>query len=283
MGKLYETYYTHALQENAGKFARLRRIIRNAILGTNMDYAGLANGFVQKVLGTVLSCVGPIREMAEVSVMTLKGSTKGRLLDVGCANGQFLATMRDLGWEVVGVEPDRQAAEMAREHLKLKVYKGVLEEAGFSNDSFDAITMNHVIEHVWEPIGTLRECHRVLKPAGRLVVVTPNIESLGHRLFTEAWLGIDPPRHLYVFSPRSLRACAEQADLTVIQLGTTSRTGRGVWVASRLIRRDGVLPGGSPQNIGLPLRLEGLAFQVAEYGLCRVKEVGEEIVLFATK
>lgn len=191
--------------------------------------------------------------------------------------------MRELGWEVIGVEPDGQAVKVAQERFGLSVHEGTLEEVGFPDDNFDAITMNHVIEHVWDPIDTLRECRRVLKPGGKLVVITPNIESLGHRLFREAYLHLDPPRHLYLFSPRTLRICAEQAGLRVLQLRTTARSARWMWAASRLIRRNGMLPGGSPTKINWRLRLEGLAFQVVEHWLRFVKEMGEEIVMVASK
>ena len=143
--------------------------------------------------------------------------------------------------------------------------------------------MNHVIEHVLDPVGMLAECCRVLKPGGKLVVVTPNIWSLGRRLFGEHWRGWEVPRHLFLFSPKSLRTCAERAGFVVQNLRTTSKGARFIWAANRLIQRDGKLPGGSPQRPGLRVRLEGLAFWVIEYMLCRVGPFGEEIVLEAVK
>ena len=216
-------------------------------------------------------------------LVLFKAGDRGRLLDVGCGNGRFLAQMRKLGWEVVGVEPDPEAVRIAKERFGLEVFQGTLEEAGFPDNSFDAITMNHVIEHVPDPIRLLAECRRVLKPGGKLVVVTPNIWSLGRRLFGEHWRGWEVPRHLFLFSPKSLRTCAERAGLVVQNLRTTSKGARFIWAASWLIRRDGKLPGGSPQRVGLWLRLEGLAFWAVEYMLCRVGPFGEEIVVEAVK
>ena len=282
-GGPYENYFTHDTADSKST-AGWRRAIRNVILADRLGYEGLVNNPLVKGLGKVISWIGPIREMAELSVMTLEGSLKGKLLDLGCGNGLFLSMMRELGWEVMGVEPDGQAVEIARERFGLSVHEGTLKEAYFPNDTFDAITMNHVIEHIWGPISTLQECRRVLKPGGRLVVVTPNIESLGHRLFGEAWRGLEVPRHLYFFSARTLRVCAEQAGLRILQLRTTARSARWMWAASLLIRRDGVLPGGSPQKQGLWLRLEGLAFQAVEHGLCAVRDnAGGELVLIAMK
>jgi SAM-dependent methyltransferase len=221
--------------------------------------------------------------MVELGTGCLNGQVRGRLLDVGCGNGQFLVKMRKLGWEVTGIEPDRQAVKIAREQFDLNIHKGTLEEGKFPGDIFDAVTIVHVIEHVWDPTSTLQECHRILKPSSRLVIITPNIESLGHRLFRKAWRGLEVPRHLYLFSPRTLRVCAERAGLQVLKLWTTARSARWMWAASRLIYQEGILPGGSPQRQSLWLRLEGLAFWIIEYELCRWKNVGEEIVLVATK
>jgi len=119
-------------------------------------------------------------------------------------------------------------------------------------------------------------------------VTVPNIERLGHRLYREAWRGLEAPRHLFLFSSSTLRACVERSGLQVLELRTTARTARWMWTASRLIRRNGTLPGGSPQNLRpglrLRLRLEGLMFHMVEHMMCWAKkDAGEEIVLIATK
>lgn len=193
--------------------------------------------------------------------MWLNGSRPGKLLDVGCGNGRFLAAMQELGWEVVGVEPDGQAAKVAQKQFGFSVHEGILEEIAFPGDAFDAITMKHVAEHLSDPVSTLRECQRILKKGGRLVVAVPNIESLGHRMYQEAWLHLDPPRHLFLFSSPTLRACVEQAGLQVLELRTTACSARYMRAASSLIRKNGVLPGGSPEKQSLGLRLGGWLFR----------------------
>ena len=283
IGRLYGRYFWHDIADNGLWLPGLQKVIWSTIPAARLGYNGLAGSPLQKGLGKVLSWIGPIREAVELSVMTLGGPPTGNLLDVGCGNGRFLARMRDLGWEVVGVETDGHAVNTAKQRFGLSVHEGTLEEAGFPDHGFGAITMNHVIEHVLDPIGTLRECGRVLKPGGKLVVVTPNIESLAHRLFGAASVHLEPPRHICLFSPRTLLVCAERTGLRVLKLRTTARSASWVWAASRLIHRNGALPGGSPQKHGLWLQLEGLAFQAVEHGLCWVRDVGEEIVLIATK
>lgn len=282
IGKLYSEYFTHDTLPEIRKKEPTnswRKTVKLSILNSAFGYR--CDG-ANKPLGWLASRLGPLRDIVGGSVMWLNGLRPGKLLDVGCGNGHFLATMRGLGWEVAGVEPDKQAAKVARERFGLSVHEGLLEEGSFPDDTFDAITMHHVVEHLPDPINTLRECGRILKKSGRLVVAVPNIESLGHRLYREAWRGLEVPRHLFLFSSSTLRACVERSGLRVLELRTTARSAGWMRIASRFIRRNGVLPGGSPQKIGLGLQLEGLAFQVLEYGLCSIKDVGEEVVLIAT-
>jgi 2-polyprenyl-3-methyl-5-hydroxy-6-metoxy-1,4-benzoquinol methylase len=282
IGKLYSKYFTHdTLPETPkqGLTKSWRKIVKFSILNSTFGYQ--TDG-ANKTLGWLASRFGLLRDIAGGAVMWLNGSRPGKLLDVGCGNGRFLTTMQELGWEVVGVEPDGEAVKVAREQFGLSVHEGVLEKVTFPDDTFDAITMNHVVEHLPDPISTLRECQRVLKKGGRLVVMVPNIESLGHRMYQKAWRGLEVPRHLPLFSPATLRACVEQAGLQVLELRTTARSARWMWVASRLIRQNGTLPGGSPKQ-SLWLRLGGLAFQALEHGLCMFNNTGEEIVTIATK
>lgn len=285
IGKLYTEYFTHELPSALPRFADLRRYIGEAIRATWLGYREQTRGLVHGAVGWLLGLPPPIREVAALALMELPANRRGRVVDVGCGNGQFLARMRDLGWEVLGVEPDAHAARLAAERFGLTVVPSTLEEASLPDDSVDAVTMSHVIEHVPDPVGLLAECRRVLKPGGAVVVVTPNTQSLGRRIFHEAWLGWDVPRHITLFSVRALCTCAELAGLKVIRLRTTARTARWMWAASRVIQRQGRLPGGSIENPTWRLRLEGLGFQAIEQlslgGL--VLDLGEEIVLTATK
>lgn len=282
VAKLYTEYFTHRSGEPSQKgLANLRKAVKAQILRKCFGYPLDTQG---GLLTQVLAGIGPLKEIVAGSLMYLDVGKKGRLLDVGCGNGRFLAQMRELGWEVMGVEPDPEAVRIAREQFGLEIFQGTLEEARFPDDNFDAITLNHVIEHVTDPISLLTECRRILKPVGKLVVVTPNIRSLGARLFGKAWLHWDPPRHLFLFSPKSLRICAEQAGLKVQSIRTSSKGARFMWAASRLIQERGKLPGGSPRRLGWGLKLESLVFWAVEYLACRLQpNVGEEVVLEATK
>jgi hypothetical protein len=123
----------------------------------------------------------------------------------------------------------------------------------------------------------------VLKPAGRLVITTPNVGSLAHRLFRRECLHLDPPRHLYVFSTAALYECAVRAGLKVLEMRTIMAMAREIWRASRIISRKGVLPPKCLKQLGNGAEPEGLVFQIVEHLLCPAKDVGETIALIATK
>jgi SAM-dependent methyltransferase len=133
----------------------------------------------------------------------------GQLLDVGCGNGDFLSYMRGLGWSVRGLDFDPVAVE-ACESQGITAFCGSLEEAQYEENQFDAITLGHVIEHVHDPEASLRACYRILKPGGLLYLETPNIESSGHQRWGKHWRGLEPPRHLIIFTPKSLAALTER-------------------------------------------------------------------------
>jgi SAM-dependent methyltransferase len=137
----------------------------------------------------------------------------GTLVDVGCATGAYLAEMRDLGWKVIGVEPDGRAATAARDRLDLRVRTGTLEEANLADACVDVVVMRMVLEHVRDPRRTLEEARRILKPGGRLLLSVPNADSLEARIFDRHWFAWDLPRHLSHFSPESLSGLLDETGL----------------------------------------------------------------------
>jgi 2-polyprenyl-3-methyl-5-hydroxy-6-metoxy-1,4-benzoquinol methylase len=214
-------------------------------------------------------------------MMWLRADWKGRLLDVGCGNGELLARARGLGWDVGGIEPDPTASQVARSS-GIPILASRLDEAALPAESFDAITLSHVVEHLLEPVATLRQCARVLKPGGRLVLATPNTHSLGHGYWRKNWVGLDPPRHIFLFSPRSLRRCVEEAGLEVAELRTVSRFASWMWAASRGIRRRGHFPLENLRHRGLLGWAESLTAMSLESLTTPFFHSGEEIVLIAT-
>jgi len=143
----------------------------------------------------------------------------GRLLDVGCGNGQRMAAFRDLGWEVFGQEVDDRAAQAAAQQ-GLEVFVGQIEEMPISQP-FDLILLNHVIEHVHDPAELLRECRSRLRRGGRVLILTPNAHALGRQLYRERWRGLEAPRHLQVFTGSSLESLIRATSLTPVEVFAT--------------------------------------------------------------
>lgn len=139
----------------------------------------------------------------------------GRLLDFGCGGGAFLKTMADRGWQVTGLDASVGAGRAVQEELGLKVLTGTLPHPELPPCSFDVVTMWQSLEHVHRPLTILREAYRLLVPGGKLVVATPNVESLPFYWFGSSWFGLDLPRHLTHFTPKTLRATLETAGFRV--------------------------------------------------------------------
>jgi len=125
------------------------------------------------------------------------------ILDIGCATGEFLSYMHSRNWVTLGIEPDQQARDQAREMHGLNVQEeSYLDQ--IPNNSLDVITLWHVLEHVSDLPGRMATLERILKPGGILVVAVPNPDCYDAVLYGEFWAGYDVPRHLYHFSRQSM-------------------------------------------------------------------------------
>jgi 2-polyprenyl-3-methyl-5-hydroxy-6-metoxy-1,4-benzoquinol methylase len=283
IGKAYVDYFIHddvSPRNKNGNVRRFFRIAKDAYLHQRFGYAyertALANA-----AGRILALLPSRSNYVDASVMYLPSSSRGRLLDIGCGSGGTLGVMRDLGWDAEGIDFDPVNVENARSKF-LKVRLGTLREQEYDNDSFDAIVMCHVIEHVHDPLDLVRECQRVLKPGGRLVVLTPNVDSWGHRQFQRAWLFLDPPRHLYLFNEATLKSLGAKANLETVVARTSGRTSGRMVIGSREIARSG------RHYIRKPLsgfqRFVSELVELVEESYRRLDgSVGEELVFIASK
>lgn len=132
------------------------------------------------------------------------GMEGGALLDIGCGTGAFLNTMQAAGWNTTGLEPDETARKKAAELYNLqpqspeKLFQLQLQ-------SFNAITMWHVLEHVHELHAYIKQLSLLIAPGGKIFIAVPNYLSGDAQLYNEYWAAYDVPRHLYHFSPASMR------------------------------------------------------------------------------
>lgn len=140
-----------------------------------------------------------------------------RALDVGCSSGSLLLKLRERGWDAQGVEIAESPAMVAK-RLGFDVHIGTLESSSFEDGRFDAVFAMMVIEHVPDPIATLREIRRLLVPGGLLVISVPNFGCWERVVFGRYWRGLELPRHFQHFTRRSLRQLAELADFEIEQI-----------------------------------------------------------------
>lgn len=272
----YREYYTHDGAPGGG----FEGWLKHAVPGVCLGYRDRVSWF-QRVAGGLVAMVGPLRTLGERAVLWLGGAERGRLLDVGCGSGETMLRMRDLGWEVVGVEFDVEAARVAAERAGAPVLATLEEvEAG----SFDAVVLDHVVEHLADAPSTLRSCWRALRPGGRLALATPNAGSAARHRFGPNWLHWDPPRHLALRGERGLRDLVCESGFEVDRMFSCGGSAHFVWNASRLIERDGVLPGIRIDGLPLADRMAGLRFWLAEQArVARGEACGEEWVVLARR
>lgn len=190
--------------------------LKRGVLATKLGYTHLAEGAVQKLAGII---AGPFSKDNAPHFVP-----DGELLDIGCGNGRYLATMRAVGWRVQGVEFSENGVKACRKH-DVPVHHGDLLSARFADGRFDVVTARHLIEHVPDPSAFIEEVARVLKPGGELLIETPSSASLGRALLSVNWFANEVPRHLILYNPENLTALMHAKGLTLqrLTLSTTPK------------------------------------------------------------
>ncbi len=138
----------------------------------------------------------------------------GKILDIGCGTGAFLHTMKTAGWESTGLEPDETARKKAHELYHLTPLPSP-ELFNLAHNTYDAITMWHVLEHVHQLHKYVEQLKNLITANGRIFIAVPNYTSHDAQHYSNAWAAYDVPRHLYHFSPASMKNLLEQHGLTI--------------------------------------------------------------------
>ena len=278
----YSGYYTHAQGEEERRQSDFRVAVRNAYAGRRLGYPN-SEKWLPRQVSRLVPLLPRQSQSGLYSRFYLPWVRDGRLLEIGCGSGAQLEGMARAGWDARGIDFDPQAAAAARAR-GLDIMVGDVRELELPEASFDAIVMAHVLEHVFDPIGFLAECGRLLKPGGRLVSITPNADSLGHRIFRRAWRGLEPPRHIVVYTPDGLRVACARAGLSIERLQVTARDAANLLLASARIRKSGIDAQIRRPQAGIrpPFSLRALA-GVERLGNFFGRGWGEELVLIARK
>lgn len=238
----YGQYFTHAdaegiAERNAtGRLAQLRRSWANGY--RNWRYG--TQSLPASRLGVVAAFVIPrLRRAADSRMRFIPRRAEGRrLLDVGAGNGTYLLHAQSAGWQVIGVEPDASAVAAAR-RAGLDVRQGGIESLSETPESLDVITLNHVIEHVHDPRAVLQKAFELLRPGGLLYIETPCATSYGHMRFGRHWRGLEPPRHLVLFTWSSLETLLRDVGFNRIRRLTRSDVYPTLARKSRTIKQGG--------------------------------------------
>jgi 2-polyprenyl-3-methyl-5-hydroxy-6-metoxy-1,4-benzoquinol methylase len=286
IGKAYQTYYTHAdpaIPQKPPKIIlqRFTRSIRNSYLAWKYGYQKEKVGFFQRLLWPLAYFSLNGRVWLDSKVMYLQAPYKGRLLEIGAGSGEQLKESVEFGWDAEGVDNDSGAVENA---LKkgLRIRCGTIEAQKYANNSFKVIIMNHVIEHIYDPLQLLRECHRILQPGGKLVIITPNSLSMGHRMFKSSWFPLDPPRHLRIYSLLSLTQFFKKNGFQITSSFTTIRNANGIFWSSRSIQQSGTCTMNAVPGIAIRV-LAWLIMMLESTMLLTNPNAGEEIVAIVAK
>jgi len=249
----YSKYYTHLEEDDIpkGTLAHIKRRLRNDYLNAryNVDLQP-----AWKIGRWLVPLLDRKKKQIEESVRHLP-TTPGILVDIGCGNGHYLRTAMQLGWEAWGVDLDPKAVETARK-TGATVIQGGFPDTGLPSAYFDVVTLSHVIEHVHNPIAAMQEVFRILKPGGHLWLATPNLDSSGHKRFGSDWRGLEPPRHLVLFTRKSLKKVLFDTGFTSIeskrcrpQAYEFYKNSFNIFISRRLNNNENVA-------LPLPLRLE---------------------------
>lgn len=133
-----------------------------------------------------------------------------KLLEIGCATGEFIKTChRRFGWKVAGIEPNRPLSEaLIREGYP--VVPSTLEEAEIPAEQYDLVCLFNVFEHLWDSVYSLKRINRLLRPGGRVVVEIPDFDSPSRKRFGKYWFPYHLPRHLSHFTKESLTSLMKE-------------------------------------------------------------------------
>ena len=143
---------------------------------------------------------------------------KGRILDIGCGRGLFLDIMRRDGWNVTGVEFNKETASYATEIYRIHVITGDLLNWNLPDESLDVVTIYHVLEHVPKPLEIISACKKILRKGGLCVIAIPNIASLQASIGKKNWFHLDIPYHLYHFSEEGLCKLLKKNDFRILKI-----------------------------------------------------------------
>ncbi|TAL61723.1 MAG: class I SAM-dependent methyltransferase [Bacteroidetes bacterium] len=180
-----------------------------------ISHTDTSKGFSNKIYRLVRDFMLHIKKRI---IKRATGLKSGSLLDIGSGTGHFACTMRNNGWQVKGIEINKKARDFSVSWFGLEV-KGPEDISTLETNSFDCITLWHVLEHFHDPFKYAAEILRLLKPGGVCLIALPNCISFDAKYYGQYWAAYDVPRHLWHFNPSSFRLFTEKTGFTLENTG----------------------------------------------------------------
>jgi SAM-dependent methyltransferase len=149
-------------------------------------------------------------------IQSLFPNNKGTILEIGGGTGAFSNAMKNIGWEVTGLEPDENSRNISLENYQIKLFP-IEHLDSLPDNSFDLITLWHVLEHVTDLNSYFDTFKKLLKKNGRLIIAVPNYTSFDAQYYKSFWAAYDVPRHLFHFSPKSIQQICKRHEFEVIE------------------------------------------------------------------
>lgn len=153
----------------------------------------------------------------QLDFVEMHSQHKGKLLDVGCATGNFLNTAQTNGWQVEGVEPNESATRYAREKYGLNIHNASVQNVSLPLNSYDVVTLWDVLEHLPSPKKSLLRIHDLLKKNGKLIFSIPNLSSFDRYIFKTKWIGWDAPRHFNLYTESEIMVLLNETGFNFLQ------------------------------------------------------------------
>lgn len=136
---------------------------------------------------------------------------KGKLLEIGCSYGYYLKDKENLGWEVYGIELNEKAVQYAKDELNIKNIKcDFFENIEYEDNFFDAVNMNMVLEHVYDPCFVIKKINNIMKKGGELMISVPDIAGFEAKIYKQYFYSLHVPEHLHHFSPKTITKLLEK-------------------------------------------------------------------------
>lgn len=227
----YSHYYTHTSDKDDlvhGVIRSLKDHIAEKYYAVASGSGGFLDGFVYLAIKVIF----PLSLYFDAKSRHIFSANRqpGKLLDIGCGNGEFLRFANRFGWDVVGIDFDEKAVAEAKSS-GFDIRHGGIDIIG-SEERFDFITLSHVIEHVYDPVELIHSCFSLLNDGGVLWLETPNIESMGYVYYRSCWRGLEPPRHVTLFNQASLYEIIESSGFQAIEQKNHGLSGLYMGLAS---------------------------------------------------